>query len=237
MGKQRWERELLRTDPLEFPNMAPPGKLSHFHGRWRTTNVSGQARWVSYPPATFYEMFDLPPNLPQDDLHWYGRRLPGTEVEFADASDASALIAAVQTQRGMSYDPDNPMGPPLRQMPNVPEPPFSHIPPDSKRSPMRFIEAYRQMERKQAPTPAPAAVDSNHTPTHHGGDSTALSDQVRGIVGSALSSVSTQMAKTVKNVSFGTNMKSSPSDGSGSTTSSIHQNNLFSGGPLYRRAT
>ena len=72
MGKQRWERDLLRTDPLEFPNMAPPGKLSHFHGRWRTTDVSGQARWVSYTPATFYDMFDLPPNLPQDDLHWYG---------------------------------------------------------------------------------------------------------------------------------------------------------------------
>ena len=55
-------------------------------------------------------MFDLPPNLPQDDTHWYGRRLPGTEVEFADAADAAALIAAVQTRRGMLYDPDNPMG-------------------------------------------------------------------------------------------------------------------------------
>ena len=97
MSKQRSDRILERTNPLEFPEMAPPGKLSHFHGRWRTTDLSGKARWVSYSPASFYEMFDLPPNLPQDDTHWYGRRLPGTEVTFADTSDAAALIAAVRT--------------------------------------------------------------------------------------------------------------------------------------------
>ena len=123
--------------------MAPPGKLSHFHGQWRTTYLSGKARWVSYSPASFYDTFDLPPNLPQDDTHWFGWQLPGTKVKFTNVSDAAALIAVVQTRKGMMYDPDNPMGPALRQMPTVPEPPFSHIPSDDKRSPMRFIEAYR----------------------------------------------------------------------------------------------
>ena len=113
MSKQRSDRILEHTNPLEFPEMAPPGKLSHFHGRCRTTDLSGKARWVSYSPASFYEMFDLPPNLPQDDTHWYGRRLPGTEVTFADVVDAAALIAAVRTREGMMYDPDNPLGPTL----------------------------------------------------------------------------------------------------------------------------
>ena len=83
------------------------------------------------------------------------------------------------------------------------------------------------MERKQVPAPTPATVDSNHTSPHHGGDSTALSDQVRRIVGGTWRNLSNHVVKTVKNVSFNPNITSSPSDASGSAHSLIQQDNLF----------
>ena len=97
-------------------------------------------------------MFQLPPNVPQSDRHWKGKRMPGTDLDFSDGETAMDLIASMRTKQGLQYDTNNPAGPLLRQPVQYPEPPIT-TDPDSDRSPLRYVESYRKNESQAAPTP------------------------------------------------------------------------------------
>jgi len=101
---------IRRSDPLQFPDLIPPGKRTHLHGRWVHFQGESRPKWVDYQPATLEGMLDLAPNLSMHDDHWKGRTIPGTEVELDSGEQAADFISTFRTWKGLQTDSDVPAG-------------------------------------------------------------------------------------------------------------------------------
>ena len=160
-----------RAEPLQFPDMLPPGRYTHCHGRFVQTQNQSQPTWVDYP----YDedrMLDLPPNVPRKPAHWVGRTLPnGVKVDSIEMIAYMVANHRVENQR--YFNPDDPMGPtPRSHLPRKKFAPevervklMSEIPPEEDRTPVRYGSIYRPMTRLEyAQEHATRMQEEGHSP-------------------------------------------------------------------------
>ena len=78
----RVARNFDRSEPLQFPNLAPPARYTHCHGRFIQNQHQSSPTWVDYP----YDegrMLVLPPMC-------LGNRLTGWDAHFPTALGLTA---------------------------------------------------------------------------------------------------------------------------------------------------
>ena len=154
----RTGRVFSRTEPLQYPDLIPPGEKTHCHGRYVLHFGQTKPVWIEYQDVSNEVMFDLPPNVSKNPKHWIGKTLPGGNK----IPNFVALVMYITNWRKEKYERLNagdPMGPlpyqpPLREpdgsIPQqVPQEPSFQDVPEEDRTPVRYANIHYRPASQQ----------------------------------------------------------------------------------------
>src|SRR5210317_495983 len=94
------DRVYARDEPLMFPHLSPPGRSTHYEGRWVWTMDTLEPVWMEYDDGEEAQLHVLPPNCPMTTRHWLGRVIPGG-IKVKTLANLVDRIGKARTQHGL----------------------------------------------------------------------------------------------------------------------------------------